>query len=31
MHAHVNIWMMNDLGATWEDTSARAVAAALRD
>ena len=31
VHAHVNIWMMNDRGATWDDTSARAVAAALRD
>jgi quinol monooxygenase YgiN len=31
MYAHVNIWMMNDLGATRDDTAARAIAAALRE
>jgi hypothetical protein len=29
-YAHVNVWRLNDEGASWEDTTAREVAAALR-
>jgi heme-degrading monooxygenase HmoA len=31
MYAHVNIWKMNDLGASWDDSIAREVGAALRE
>jgi hypothetical protein len=31
MYAHVNVWMMNDVGAVWDDSAARDIAAALRE
>jgi hypothetical protein len=31
MYAHVNVWMMNDVGAVRDDSAAREIAAALRD
>ena len=31
MYAHVNVWMMNDAGAAWDDTAARAIADALHE
>jgi hypothetical protein len=26
MYAHVNVWRLNDAGATWDDTAAREIA-----
>jgi hypothetical protein len=31
MYAHVNVWMMNDAGAVWDDSAAREIGAALRE
>ena len=29
MYAHVNVWTMNDAGASWDDSAAREIGAAL--